>query len=301
MQIFITGAAGFIGGSVAARLLAAGHSVRGLVRQPQQAERIAALGVVPVLGSLDDAALLAAEAAAADAVVNAASSDHRPSVEAMLGALAGSGKAFIHTSGSSVVGDDARGAWASEQVFDEATPMAPAPEKAARAALDRLILEAAGRGVRPVILCNTMIYGNGLGLARDSVQIPLLARQARQSGIARHVGRGLNVWSNVHIEDVAELYLLALQKAPAGSFWFVENGEASYAQITAAIAQRLGLPAAQDWPVEDAIAAWGFGHAVYSFGSNSRVSAARARRELGWAPRHASVTEWILQALPVEG
>lgn len=293
MNVFITGASGYIGGSVAVRLIAEGYQVRGLVRTQEQAERVATLGITPVLGTLADADILTREAKLADAVINAASSDHLFAVQTLLDALAGSGKAFIHTSGSSVIGDDARGEWASEQIFDESTPYTPAPEKAPRAALDKLILDAAGRGVRSIILCNSMIYGNGLGVSAHSVQIPPLVAQARRSGVVRFVGKGVNIWSNVHIEDVTELYLLALLHGAAGSMYFVENGEASYAQIGAAIARRLGLGEAQSWPVQDAIDEWGYGHAVYSFGSNSRVSAARARRELHWQPRHVSVLDWI--------
>ena len=293
MNIFITGATGFIGGSVAARMMTEGHTVRGLVRSEAQAARAAALGIEPVIGDLSDADVLTREAQQADAVINAASSDHPAAVEALLHALEGSGKPFIHTSGSSVIGDNARGEWASDIVFDEETPYTVAPEKAKRAALDQSIRAAAGRGVRSIILCNTMIYGNGLGVHKDSVQIPPLVAQARKSGVARYVGRGANIWSNVHIEDVAELYLLALKQAPAGSFYFVENGESSYADIVAAIAERLDLGAPQGWPIEDAIAEWGFGSAVYSLGSNSRVTAARARKELGWTPKHRSVTDWI--------
>lgn len=300
MNVFITGAAGYIGGSVAARLLQEGYRVRGLVRTQEQAERVRKLGIDPVVGTLEDGALLAREAKQADAVINAASSDNRPPVEAMLDALAGSGKPFIHTSGSSVVGDDARGEWKSDKVYAEDTPVDVVPEKAARASLDKLILDAAQRGVRSVILCNTMIYGTGLGASPDSVQIPPLVAQAQKSGVARYVGKGLNVWSNVHIADVVELYLLALKKAPAGSFYFVENGEASYADIVAAIARRLKLGPPQSWPVEEAIKEWGFGHAVYSFGSNSRVTADKARRELGWQPKHTSVFDWIENDMQVK-
>ncbi|MDB5769076.1 MAG: dependent epimerase/dehydratase family protein, partial [Collimonas fungivorans] len=300
MQVFITGAGGFIGGSVAARLMQDGMDVRGLVRTQEQAERLAARGIVPVLGTLDDGETLRREAGLADAVINAASSDHLFAVQTLLDALAGSGKAFIHTSGSSVIGDDARGEWASQQVFSEDTPYTPAPEKAARAALDRLIRAAAQRDVRSVILCNSMIYGTGSGLHADSVQIPPLVAQARRSGIARYVGKGLNIWSNVHIDDVAQLYLLALRDAAAGSLYFVENGQASYAEIVTAIAERLGLGPAQPWPVQDAIDEWGFGHAVYSFGSNSRVSSARARKELGWQPQHRSVLDWIRNEMRVD-
>lgn len=300
MNVFITGAAGYIGGSVAARFIKEGYQVRGLVRTPEQAERIQAVGITPVIGTLDDREILMREAQAADAVVNAASSDHRASVEAMLDGLQGSNKPFIHTSGSSVVGDDARGEWKSDKVYAEDTPVDVVPEKAARASLDKLIIDAARRGVRSVILCNTMIYGTGLGVSPDSVQIPPLVAQAQKSGIARYVGQGVNVWSNVHIADVVELYLLALKKAPAGSFYFVENGEASYADIVASIAKRLGLDAPQSWPVEEAIKEWGFGHAVYSFGSNSRVTAAKARRALGWQPTHTSVFQWIEDDMQVK-
>ena len=84
MKIFITGAAGYIGGSIAERLRSEGHIVRGLVRRDTQAEGLATRGITPVLGDLDDHALLMHEARAADAVIDAASSDHRASVESLL-------------------------------------------------------------------------------------------------------------------------------------------------------------------------------------------------------------------------
>ena len=60
MKIFLTGASGFIGSSVGARLLAAGHRLRGLVRDPAKAEAVRAIGIEPVVGTLDDAALVTA-------------------------------------------------------------------------------------------------------------------------------------------------------------------------------------------------------------------------------------------------
>jgi nucleoside-diphosphate-sugar epimerase len=299
MNIFITGAAGYIGGSVAQRLLKDGHAIRGLVRDASKAEALGASGITPVIGDLDMHDLLVAEAQRADAVIHAASSDHRASVEALLEGLRGSGKAFLHTSGSSVIGDDVRGDTLSPNVFSEDTPLIVEAGKQARYAIDLLILAAAEQGVRSVVLCNTMIYGRGRGLHANSVQIPPLMQQAQRSGVVRVVGKGINRWSNVHIDDVAELYVLALQNAPAGAFYFVENGEAAYADIGAAIARRLKLGAVQSWTVEQATREWGEGHARYSFGSNSRVRALRARRELTWQPQHASVTDWIENEMPL--
>eukprot|EP01133_Synstelium_polycarpum_P015885 gene15885-18878_t len=265
MRIFLTGAAGFIGSSIAAGLVRAGHQVTGLVRKPEQVAELGRIGVLGVQGELNDRALLIEQAKAVDAVINAASSDHRGAVEAIIEALAGTNKPFLHTSGSSI---------------------------AARVAIDDLVLASAGKGVRASVLCNTLIYGHG-ALPRDSVQLPRLLKQARKSGIVRHVGPGRNIWSNVHIDDVVSLYLLALEKSPAGTFYFVESGEAAFRDMTAAIAQALDLGPAQDWPLPEAIVEWGYEMASYGLGSNSRVRGERARKLLGWRPQGPSVLAWI--------
>lgn len=294
MRIFLTGANGFIGGAAAVALIAAGHTVRGLVRGKQKADRVAAHGAEPVIGSLDDTALLQAEARAADGVINTASSDHRGAVEALIGAMAGTGKPFIHSSGTSIVADLALGE-PSERIFDEATPIEPLPERAGRVAIDRLVLAAPG--IRSMVICNSMIYGGAIGPPAQSVQIPALVREAKASGIARYVGRGLNRWSNVHIADVAALYVLALAKARAGTFFYVESGEEALGEVAGAIAARLGLSPAQSWSAEEAIAVWGRNLAVLSLGSNSRVRG-RAAAELGWSPMRRSVTDWIASEMP---
>jgi nucleoside-diphosphate-sugar epimerase len=294
MRIFLTGANGFIGGAVASALVADGHAVRGLVRDKAKADAVAVHGVDPVIGSLDDAALLQAEATASDGVVNAASSGHRGAVEALIAGLAGSGKPLIHTSGSSIVADKAMGE-PSDRIFHEDTPIKPEPERVARVAIDHLVLDAPG--IRPVVLCNAMIYGNAMGAPAQSVQIPVLAQQARESGVARYIGRGLNRWSNVHIADVAALYARAIAKAPAGSFMYVESGEEALGEVARAIAARLDLGAAQSWPAAQAIAAWGREKATFSLGSNSRVRGKAATELLGWAPKHRSITDWIAQEL----
>lgn len=300
MNIFITGAAGYIGGTVAAGLIARGHRVHGLVRDPAKARLLAERGITPVAGDLDNLELLAQSVRAADATINTANADHAPSALAMLDALAGSGKPFIHTSGSSVVGDDARGLRSSDRVFDEDTPFVVEPLKKARHGLNQSILQASQSGVRSSIVCPALIYGEGSGLQSDSIQIPFLVRQARAAGVARVVGRGLNRWSTIHIADLAQLYLAVLERAPAGAFYFAENGESSFEEIGRAIAARLGLGPVESWPADEAAAQWGEARAYYTFGSNSRVRAKRARRELGWLPRHGSAIDWIRDDMKIE-
>lgn len=280
-------------------MLAAGYSVRGLIRDASKAAPLKALGIEPVIGSLEDSSLLTREAQSSEGVIHAADSDHLSAIEALIEGLRGSGKPLLHTSGSSVIGDDALGNRASESIFDEDTPLIVEPGKQPRRDIELRVLAAANEGVRALVICPSNIYGSGTGLNPRSVQIPFLVDQARKDGVVHIVGRGVNRWSNVHIDDVAELYLLALQKAPAGAFYFIENGEASFGEIGESIARRLKLAPVQSWTVDEAAERWGMVHAHYTFGSNSRVRAKRARRELGWTPLHTSALVWIEEDMPL--
>src|SRR5882757_4147354 len=109
MKIFITGATGYIGGSIAEALVASGHAVSGLVRGKEKAEYLQSRNIFPIPGELDDSEILAAAAKDADIIINAANSDHRGAVDEMLRAIVGTGKTFIQNSGSSVVADDSYG------------------------------------------------------------------------------------------------------------------------------------------------------------------------------------------------
>lgn len=293
MKIFVTGASGFIGGSFAAEAVRRGHQVRGLVRSAEKAQACEKFGIIPVNGTLADHDLLALEASAADAVVSAASSDDRAAIEAILKALSGTGKTLLHTSGSSIVADDANGEPSDVIVAEDDLPN-PTRDKAARVALDQAILTAVG--VRSIVLCNTLIFGDALGPDARSVQLPLLIDFARETGNAAYIGRGLNRWSTVHISDVVELYLLALERAPAGTFAFVESGEASFAQMASSIAKGLGLGNPVSMTLEAAEIRWGRARARYSLASNSRVRSVRAPA-LGWVPSRPSVHQWIADHL----
>lgn len=293
MNVFLLGAAGYIGGSVATVLSAAGHHVRGLVRSAERAAQVRAHGIDPVIGTLADAELIARSARAADAIIHAANADDRPSVEAILGALAGTGKPFIHTSGSGIVAD-AAGGEATDRIYDEDTPVLPLPARAPRVALNTDVLAAAHAGVRSIVIAPPMIYGRGTGVHADSIQVPKLIAVARERGRAACVGRGANAWSNVHVEDLADLYLAALGRAPAGAFYYAENGENTLREICAAISRMLGLREdVESLSVEAANAVYGEAATKLSFGSNSRVRATRARKELDWSPSRRSLADEI--------
>lgn len=102
------------------------------------------------------------------------------------------------------------------------------------------------------------------------------------------------------MDDMTELYVRALANAPAGSFYFVAHGEASFGSITAEIGRALDLGESQPWGIESAIAEWGHEPAVYALGSNSRVRTTYATEQLHWQPRHDSILQWIRDELTAE-
>ncbi len=293
MKIFVTGAAGYIGGSVSEKLVTSGHEVVGLARSEDTVPLLKARGIDSVVGTLDDVDILTKAAQAADAVIHAANADHSASVVTLVTALERSGKLLIHTTGSAIVADHADGEYAAAAPLTEDSYFDPVPYRRSRVDMNRYVRQAAiEKGVRSVVICPTMIYGTGGGLQPNSDQIPKLIGLSKQVGAGVYFGKGLNHYSNVHIDDLVDLYLLAIDKAPGGSFFFAENGHNSFAEIATMISQFLGLEGKTvSLPVEHVIAQFGEGTRL-GVASNSYVSAANALR-LGWAPKGPSLGEWI--------
>ena len=293
MKIFITGASGYIGGSVAAVLREAGHEISGLARSSKRANQIRMEGITPVLGALEDFRILAEAAVNADAVINCADSDHRGAVEVMLQAMEDTDKPFLHTSGTSIVGYPDQGE-ESDSIFDEEMTFTPSPGRIERVSINEEVVKAANRGIRTVVICPSLIYGEGLGVSKDSMQVPWLLTVADKFGTAKHIGPGGNLWSNVHIQDLTDLYCLALKEAPSGSFYFAENGENSMREVCESINTMMGVNSPPlSMTIAEASVEWGESPANHTMGSNSRVRAKRARLELGWDPKAGSLINEI--------
>lgn len=290
MRILVIGATGYLGGAVALRLARDGHTVVALVRDTAKAEPLTRAGLALRPGSLDDAAELKRAVAEADAVINAADSDHAAGVTAILEAIAGAAKTFIHTSGISVTGDRAAGAGGGV-IRDEDTAYAPIPERAARFAVDAAVRGAAAHGCRPIVICCPLVYGPPSWPGRESVQLPHLVKDARERGVARYIGAGEARWSHCNVEGIAEAYALALAKGQSGGLYYPESGEQSWAELAARIGRVLDVPAAT-WTLDEAIAAWG-PRALWTYSSNARTRGVRIRKDLGWTPHSDDIDEDI--------
>ncbi len=291
-NIFLTGATGYIGGSVAQVLLEKGYKVTALVRKADDEAALQQQGIQTVKGTLQNLELIRHLSGAADIVINTADADNPYVITTILSALAGSGKTFIHTSGSSIVADWALGDAGYTEPF-RSIPENPVLEKKGRVAIDREVIQAAEKDIRTIVICPTMVYGNGLGIKKNSIQVPVLISAAKQQGKGIYIGKGENSWSNVHIKDLAQLYLLAIENAAPGSFFYAENGTAQLKTIATAISRSLSLLETSGITIQEAINLWGLEAAILGLASNSLVSAENARKQLGWLPEHDSLLHEI--------
>lgn len=285
MKVFLTGATGYIGTAVADRLRAAGHQVSGLARSDPAAAKLETMGITPIRGDFSDRRSLGVAAGSADAVISTATTYNPaidgPALEAMLDALSGSNKPLVYTSGIWSHGDT------GGEVVDETAAPRPAELVAWRQAVEQLVLQAAGRGVRTVVIRPAIVYGRGGGIPAGLVE------SAQKQGAAQYVGTGDNRWPFVHVDDLADLYLLALETAPAGTLLLGVSGPSYRVREVAEAASRgagaEGRTAA--WPLEEARTKLGaYADALVL---DQQASGRRAQELLGWRPYRPDVLEDI--------
>ncbi|WP_312901604.1 NAD-dependent epimerase/dehydratase family protein [Chryseobacterium taichungense] len=292
-RILITGITGYIGGTVAKKLLDKNYQVIGLIRNDAQARELQAAGIETIVGDIHDETVLRDATSNADAIIhNADSADDAYTADGIVNALEGSGKTFIFTSGSAIFGGKENGE-KSDFVFTEDIPLQPRLEMASRVLINQHILLAAKKYIRSIVIVPTMVYGEGLGMKKTSIQLPALINLSKEKGFGVYFGKGENIWSNIHIEDLADLYVLALEKAKAGSLYYAENGSSTIKNLAEKISERYKLQAAQSVTVQEAVNTFGPAGGYFGFASNSLCNADKARTELNWKPQHYSIENFI--------
>ena len=292
MRIFVTGATGFIGSALVPELIEGGHQAVGLARSESSAAKLAAAGAEVVRGTIDDLELLRDAAAASDGVIHLAfkgdvafSGDYRGAAEAdrrmvdTLGdALAGTDRPFVLASGFI-------GLPSGRVVSETDVPTIDDSPFLIRTATANAALALASRGVRSaVVRVSPTVHGEG-----DYAWVPGLIAAARASGVAGYAGDGTNHWPAVHRRDIARLFRLAVEKAPAGS---VLHGAAEEGvmlrDMAEVIGRQLGIPVTSVAP--DAIDEH-FTWLAPFIGLDIQASNTLTRELVGWQPSHAGLLE----------
>lgn len=280
MKILVLGASGYLGSHLVKYFVNAGNQVQGMVRNETAAQIIQAMGAESVLGDLIQIDAVCALVESVDVVLYAAQLDLVPeheTVKRLLEVLDGSGKTFIFTSGTGVLSQRTDGDW-SEDSFSEDEEFTPSKYIGYRLQTENSVRDAANRGVRAYVVRPPLIWGNG-----GCPVIKQFFECAGRIGEVCYVGRGLNLYSNVHVEDLVKLYGLVVEKGTPGALYHAVSGETNFRTIARAVAERLGL-STRSVKLEEAISIWDKFTALVALSTCSRSRSPKARKELGWAP-----------------
>ena len=258
---------GFSARALAARLVPQGWRIVGTTRSPDKADTIADTGVEPVVWPGADLGALIAQFpnvlvsagpdSAGDPVLNA--------VEDAVTRAAPDLRWVGYLSTTGVYGDH-DGDW-----VDEDTPLTPSTKRG-RA---RVTAEARWQAISDLplhIFRLAGIYGPGRG--------PFAKVRA---GTARRIIKPGQVFSRIHVEDIAQALELSLQRPDPGAVYnLCDDDPAPPQDVIAHAAELLGLPVPPAIPFDQADMT---PMARSFYAESKKVRNDRIKQALGWAPQ----------------
>ena len=282
MRVFVLGGTGSIGSALVRELVERGHDVWGLARSEVSAVKLNEFGATPVAGDIAMPERWTGRLPHVGAVVHAACDFNtemgaidRRLLDVLLPSLAAQPKKprFIYTGGCWLFGAT------GDDVATEETPFRPLPAFAWIVPQLRRILEAPE--VDGIVIHPAMVYAAGGGVFHR------FARDAVERDAVRVVESEEVRWPLVHSEDLANLYALALERAPARSSYIGAAIEGlAVGRIARALAKRFGMRRLEPEIIPAHAIAAELGAWIRGYALDQRLSGAKARRDLGWRPKH---------------
>ncbi|KAK5059678.1 hypothetical protein LTR84_009561 [Exophiala bonariae] len=311
-KVFITGATGYIGGEVLHQVATLRPNVKisALNRDSAKASilRKAYPDIEIIPGDLDNTEVIENEAKGADVVLHLASTNHIGSARAILKGLSGPSRKhpgyWLQMSGATMVAaaeiKEGRYGEASDKSYDDfhddesvRSLITANPTRA----VDNLVIAQEDSVVRTALIAGPCIHGKGDGpVNQRSIQAPEIARLTLERKKGFRLGKGQNVWGNVHIHDLGRLFVALLDAALAGDsqvwnqngLYFPENGKLSFGELYSAIAKEAVEQKFIETTDLDEITAAEANqmstHAAAIWGTNAILTSSRAQAQLKWKP-----------------
>ncbi|UJR12845.1 hypothetical protein I4U23_017019 [Adineta vaga] len=334
INIFLTGATGYIGGSILTGLLnhpnASNFKIRTLIRGDEnRIKKLETLDVISVIGSNDSHDIIENVASQSDVVIHTANSaDDLPSVKSIVSGLnkrtqiIGKSVIYIHTSGTGVLAEDVHGQKGSNIIYNDLDPnqINNLTENQIHRNVDLFIINAAQVNplLKSVIVLPSIIYGMGTGLFnRQNISFVKLVQIALQHGKVGLIGSGEATWNNVHIDDLIDAYMILFNELITSyrsntksnpylttgheGYYFVENGQNTWREIFEKVSEILHkkgyIQSSKVTNIPDNEINIIFPKPFdWFFGSQSSATAQRLRK-LGWKPYRPCILDTIEQQI----
>lgn len=284
MKVFVIGASGYIGFNAACAFRRGGHEVWGLVRREEKAQSLRESEIQPVIGAMETPAGYQQIAARCSLLVYCAFDPQqgfaveRSTMERLLSLarLGAQPKTVIYTSGVWVHGDT------GGALVDETAAPTPPKLVASRPATEQLIMGA--NDVRTLVIRPGCVYGRKGGLTG-------MWFKGVQDMSLTAVGDGRNRWAMVHVDDLAQAYVLAGESGLSREvFNITDRSRATVSDMVEAVRRVTGYAGEIRYvPVSEGAAS--MGDLAECLALDQHVDARKAVRLLGWQPRHGGFAD----------
>lgn len=281
MNIFITGATGYIGFNTAIALRRAGHKVWGLCRSVEKVPMLQKNEIIPVIGDMSDPKSYLSIAENCSVLIHTASDAQHDTVELdkktvrnliEAGETGHWPKTFIYTSGCWVHGNT------NGKLVDETTPLNPAKMVAWRTDVEQMVINA--ENVKGLVLRPGCVYGKRGGLTG-------LWFGPADSGENFNVpGDGSNHWTMVHVDDLADAYVRLAESGLTGEIFDIsDRSRSSVSDMVHAVAKAAGYNKEINFQSLK-VAEKQLGGLAEAIALDQHVDGGKARRMLDWQPKY---------------
>jgi nucleoside-diphosphate-sugar epimerase len=282
MKVFITGATGYIGNSVAQAFRRAGHKVYGLTRNAEKGKLLIKNEIVPVIGSMQNPSSYNKIASECDVIVHAAADYHnnlseidKNTVKELINTVKKTGeiKKLIYTSGTWIYGSN------NNVIINETSTPNPIKIVKWRPEIDDIVIS--NPFINGVVIRPGCVYGKQGDMTNDWFD------SMKNMNELNIVGDGTNRWPMVHIDDLADAYLQSAEKNIGGEiFNIVEEESSSINQIISEIKTLTNFNGNVNYiPISKATGIMGdFAEAL---AIDQKFDISKPKKILNWEPKHS--------------